>query len=172
MRPFVSTALFVILAWSSTGCREDGTVTVHSIRFSGVTAVDQERLKGALATRENTKVPVVGWELPWARKNYFDRSRFEADLKRLEAFYSDRGYPDARVSAFDVKLNDKQDSVDITLTISEGEPVRVAAVEFEGFDVLPPGRLDNVRGRMPLAVDRPRDRQSVVATHDLALNEL
>ena len=72
------------------------------------------------------------------KKAYFDRARFDADLKRIQAFYADRGYPDARVTGFDVKLNDKQDAVDLTVTISEGEPVTVAAVTFVGFDVLPP----------------------------------
>src|SRR5262245_62121153 len=119
-------------------CNGEGTVTVHSLSFEGVKAIDESRLRSALATRENTKVPVVGWQLPWGRKSFFDRSRFDADLKRIEAFYADRGYPDARVSAFDVKLNKKQDSVDVTLTISEGQPVRVAAVNLAGFDVIPP----------------------------------
>ena len=88
--------------------------------FNGVSAVDEARLKDALATRQSSK-------LPWGKKAYFDRSRFDADLKRIQAFYADRGYPDARVTGFDVKLNDKQDAVDLTVTIAEGEPVRVAA---------------------------------------------
>ena len=64
--------------------------------------MDEGRLKSALATRQSSKIP-------WGRKDYFDRSRFDADLKRIQAFYADRGYPDARVTGFDVKLNDKQD---------------------------------------------------------------
>ena len=71
----------------------------------------------------------------------FDRARFDADLKRIQAFYADRGYPDARVTGFDAKLNAKQDSVDITVTISEGQPVKVAAINFVGFDdVIPADR--------------------------------
>ena len=80
---------------------------------------------------------------------YFNRARFDADLKRIQAFYADRGYPDARVTGFDVRLNDKQDAVDVTLTISEGEPVRVAAVEFAGFDSIPPDHLDALKQRVP-----------------------
>src|SRR5688572_14797527 len=118
-----------VLAFSllAGGCKEEGAITVRKLEFQGVQAVDPSRLKNALATRENTKVPLVGWELPWGRKNYFDRSRFDADLKRIEAFYADRGYPDARVTGFDVQLNEAQDAVDVTLTIEEGEPVRIAA---------------------------------------------
>ena len=110
--------------------------------------------------------------MPWGEEAYFDRSRFDADLKRIQAFYADRGYPDARVTGFDVKLNDKQDAVDVTLTIAEGEPVTVAAVEFVGFDVIPADHLDDMKKRRAAEGREPRDRQLVVATHEMAVNEL
>jgi outer membrane protein assembly complex protein YaeT len=93
-------------------------------------------------------------------------------LKRVEAFYADRGYPDARVTTFDVKLNKKQDAVDVTLTINEGEPVRVTSVALEGFDMIPPSHLTTLQKEIPLHVGEPRDRQAVLAAHDLAINEL
>lgn len=153
-------------------CKEGGTVSVHLLAFKGVQRVDVARLKGALATHENAQVPVVGWQLPWGKKNEFDRTRFDADLKRIEAFYSDRGYPDARVTDVDVKLNRKQDAVDVTLTIDEGQPVKVAAVDFRGFEVVPGDHLAALEGHLTLVVGQPRDRQSVIAAHELAVNEL
>jgi outer membrane protein assembly complex protein YaeT len=161
-----------LLALCVAACEEGGTVTVHSLKFNGVKRVSETRLRNALATKENTKVPIVGWQLPWSKKNYFDRSRFDADRKRIEAFYADRGFPDARVTAFDVKLNKKQDAADVTLTIDEGPPVNVVAVDLPGFDVIPPQHLDQVRKQIPLIVGMPRDRQDVVTAHELALNEL
>ena len=72
------------------------------------------------------------------------------DLKRVEAFYADRGYPDARVTGFDVKLNDKQDAVDLTVTVAEGEPVKVASLDFSGFDdVIPAAHLQDLRLSSP-----------------------
>src|SRR5262249_29423020 len=161
-----SSAFFALaLAVASGGCKEEGTIKVHNIKFQGVKSVDESRLKTALATRESSK-------LPWGRKYYFDRTRFDADLKRVQAFYADRGFPDARVTGFDVKLNDKQDSVDLALTIAEGEPVKVASINFTGFDVIPPPHFADLQKKAPLKVGQPRDRQLVVATHELALNEL
>ena len=144
---------------------EEGTVKVHSLKFVGVKAVDEGRLKAALATRRSSK-------LPWGKKAYFDRSRFDADLKRIQAFYSDRGFPDAQVTGFDVRLNNTQDAVDITVTIAEGDPINLAQVDFVGFDVIPPEHLDRLKSQMPLHIGRPRDRQLVVTTHELAVNEL
>ncbi len=165
MRRSLSAVAFAALILTAAGCKEDGTVRVRKITFNGVQAVDGDRLKDALATKQSSL-------LLWGRKRYFDRSRFDADLTRIQAFYADRGYPDARVTGFDVKLNDKQDAVDLTVTIAEGDPVNVAAIRFVGFDAVPPDRLDEMQKRTPLKVGQPRDRQLVVATHDIALNEL
>src|SRR3981081_1576428 len=116
--------------------------------------------------------PKQSWSLPWGKKRYFNRSTFDADLKRIQAFYSDRGYPDARVTSFDGKLNDKQDPVAVTCTISEGDPVKLASIDFVGFDDIPPAHLNDLKKNVPLKVGRPRDRQLVVTTHEMALNEL
>ena len=165
MRARFSVFTLLVLTIAIAGCQEDGSIVVHSLTLNGVKAVDEAQLKDALATRQSSRIP-------WGKKAFFDRSRFDADLKRIQAFYADRGYPDARVSAFDVKLTDKQDRVDLTVTIDEGQPVTVASLEFSGFDVIPPARFDALKNGAPLKVGQPRDRQLVVATHEMAVNEL
>jgi outer membrane protein assembly complex protein YaeT len=164
-RNFVTFLLLAGLSLSVGGCKEEGTVIVRSITFKGVTAVEESQLRSALATRQSSR-------LPWGRKLLFDRSRLDADLQRIVAFYSDRGYPEARVTGVDVKLNDEKDEVQVTLTIAEGDPVLVTGVDFAGFEVIPPGHLDVLRKRIPLKAGRPRDRQEVNASRDLAINEL
>jgi outer membrane protein assembly complex protein YaeT len=165
MRLFSCFVSLVLVTGAAAACKQEGTVKVHSLKFQGVKAIDESRLKSVLATKESS------W-IPWGKKRYFDRSRFDADLKRIKAFYADRGYPDARVTGFDVKLNDKQDQVDLTVTIEEGEPIKVVAINFLRFDAIPPEHLDDLKKRAPLKVGDPRDRQLVVATHEMALNEL
>jgi outer membrane protein assembly complex protein YaeT len=155
----------VTAAALASACKEEGTIKVHSLKFVGVKNVDEGKLANALATHASSK-------LPWGKKAYFDRSRFDADLKRIQAFYSDRGFPDARVTGFDVKLNDKQDQVDVTLTIAEGDPVKLVAIDFVGFDVIPPDHFTQLKNGIPLKIGAPRDRQLVVTTQEMALNEL
>jgi outer membrane protein assembly complex protein YaeT len=164
MRACICAAALFTIAFSA-ACKDEGTIKVRRLSFNGVKAVDEGRLKSALATKQSSIIP-------WGRKYYFDRSRFDADLKRVQAFYADRGFPDARVTGFDVKLNDKQDEVDLTVTVAEGEPVKVAAIEFAGFDVIPTAHLAQLKKTLPLQVGAPRDRQLVVTTHEMALNEL
>ncbi len=159
------TLLLLAACLTVAGCREKGAVQVKKLDFTGVEAVEEARIRGALATRQSSR-------LPWGRKYYFDRGRFDADLKRIEAFYADRGYPDARVTVFDVKLNDAQDAVEIAISVAEGEPVLVKAVEFTGFEDVPADRLAALKERAPLKVGQPRDRAFVITTHELAVNEL
>lgn len=146
-------------------CREEGDVQIASIHFTGVEQIDEGALKGALQTREGS------W-IPWGRKRYFERRVFEADLKRIEPFYHDRGFPDARVTSFDVALNAAQDKVSITINISEGEPIRLAAVELDGFDVLAEGDRRALQDSLDPLVGEPIDRIRIRAARDRALNAL
>ena len=146
-------------------CHEEGDIKIHKLDFEGVKQVDKTALANALQTKRGSR-------LPWGRKTYFDRRAFDADLERIQAFYRDRGFPDARVSSFDVKLNDTQDQVDVVVRISEGEPTVVAGVDLTGFDVLPPNVQRSLRESLPLQAKRPLDRQLAVASRERALNTL
>ena len=162
----------LLAAVALAACNDQGSVTVHSLSFEGVKSVDESKLRQALATKENSKVPLAGWELPWEQKSRFDRGRLEADLQRIKAFYADRGFPDARITDFKVAFNSSQTSVDVTVIIDEGQPVKVASVTFNGFEALPAERLENLERNLPLKVGQPRDRQLVVTAREQALDEL
>jgi outer membrane protein assembly complex protein YaeT len=165
--------VLLLLVAAASGCKTDETIAVHSVTINGTHAVNPSQLRTALATRENPKLPLLNVRLPWTKqRNFFDRNRFDADLKRIEAYYADRGYPDARVTSFDVKLNDKHNAVDVSITVNEGEPVRIVSVAFQGFDMIPPSHFESLQKDVPLHVGDPRDRQAVLAARDLALNEL
>src|SRR5436190_23090156 len=157
--------LLLLVALFLGACREQGDIKIHSLDFQGVKQVDKKALANALQTKRGSK-------LPWGHKTYFDRRAFEADLERVQAFYRDRGFPDARVSSFDVKINDKQDEVDVTVRIAEGRPTLVSAIDLTGFDVLSRGEQRTLRDSLPLLVDKPLDRQLAVASRERALNAL
>ena len=158
--------LFALLAGLA-GCveGEQSAVRVKSVKFTGVQAVKAGQLKDVLATVQSSR-------LPWGDRHFFTREQFEADLKRIVAFYRDRGFPDAKVRSFDVKLNDKQDAVDVTIHVDEGQPITVEAVEYVGFDVLPPGDLDELKARIALKQNAPLDRAVAQASRETALDEI
>lgn len=146
-------------------CKEEGGVKVSSFTFHGNQAVTAAQLKQVLATQASSR-------LPWGERRYFSRDQFEADLKRIVAFYTDRGFPNARVTSFDARLSEDQTSVSISVNISEGEPLRAERIVLEGFETLPEDHRAILETRMPLRVGQPIDRALLQATRETALDEL
>jgi outer membrane protein assembly complex protein YaeT len=161
--PLLLVCLLAALAACVEG--EQSPVRVNSVKFHGVKGVKTGQLRSILATVQSSK-------LPWGAKHYFTREQFEGDLKRIVAFYKDRGYPDAKVRSFDVKLNDKQDAVDVTINVDEGPPILVEAIELTGFDTLPPAHLKELKARLPLQPKKPLDRALAQASREAALDEV
>jgi outer membrane protein insertion porin family/translocation and assembly module TamA len=155
------TAAIVLAA----GCREEGGIKVTDLSFEGVTAVSESQLKNALATADSS------W-LPWGTKRYFNRAQFDADLKRIVAFYGDRGFPDAKVASFDVDLNEAQNEVKLLVRIDEGQPIVVEELRFEGFDQFRERRLARMERQSSIQEGAPRDLALVQATRERTLDEL
>lgn len=155
----------VLLAICVTACKEEGGVRVADFSFTGVKAVSEDQLRSVLATTESSK-------LPWGTKHYFSREQFEADLKRIIAFYKDRGYPDARVTSFDADLSDDQSSVRLKVNIMEGQPVTVERLALDGFQDLPQWARNRLDRQLPLKQGQPLDRALLQASREMALDTL
>jgi outer membrane protein assembly complex protein YaeT len=153
-----------LLLLAAAGCREEGGVEVKDFSFEGTEAVSEGQLKSVLATGESA------W-LPWGTKRYFNREQFDADLKRIVAFYNDRGFPEARVTDLDVQLSEDQTSVKIRVTIDEGEPIVVERIDYAGFDVLPQDHREVLQRMLPLREGAPLDRALMQASRETALDE-
>ena len=142
LRPLIP-LIIVSLGMTSVACKEEqggqGGIEVKDLSFSGNNAVSTKQLRGVISTTESPRVP-------WGPREYFSREEFEADLKRVVAYYRDRGYPDVRVKSFDVRLSDDQKSVRLKIDIEEGEPIRVERVELTGLDPIPEDHRRNLPG--------------------------
>ncbi|MEO5896732.1 MAG: BamA/TamA family outer membrane protein [Vicinamibacterales bacterium] len=165
VRPSIRAVALCLLLLGAVACKEGGGVKVSSFKFTGNQAVTTAQLKSVLSTSASSK-------LPWGAKRYFSREQFEADLKRIVAFYRDRGYPDARVASFDARLNADQSAVAVTVNISEGEPLEAERIVFEGFEGLPEQHRRTLETGLPLKVGAPVDRALVQASREAALDEL
>ena len=156
--------LIIVLA-ASAACKEESGVKVSGFTFKGNKAVKSSQLKQVLATQSSSK-------LPWGEKSYFSRDQFEADLRRIVAFYTDRGFPNARVTSFNAQLNDDQTSVKIDVTIDEGQPLRAERIVLEGFEALPPAHRATLDTNLPLKTGQPLDRALMQASRETLLDEL
>src|SRR4029079_16216235 len=146
--------LWAVAMLSLVACKEESGIKVTRFSFVGLKAVTEGQLRSVLATAPSST-------LPWGQKQYFSRDQFEADLKRIEAYYRDRGFPTAKVTSYDTKLNKDQTAVAITVNIAEGEPILVERVTLESLDALPADHLQTLEESLPLKAGLPLDRASL-----------
>lgn len=158
-------AVLLLIIGASVACKDEAPVKVSSLSLQGVDAVDEAQLRAALQTQ-------AGSWIPFTKKPAFETDEFQRDLQRLRSFYTERGYPDARVTAVDVAFDEKKEHVRLTVTVREGEPTRVESMRFEGFEVLSERRQEALRSRLGLASGEVRDSRRVDAARSTALNVL
>ena len=149
-------AVTLLALWASEAAGQDERLEIADLQIEGVRAVDESQLQAALQTRARS-----WW--PWGEKRYFDRDVFEADLTRIAEFYRERGYPNARVVQSDVQRHG--DEVSVRIVVEEGNPVRVASLEFAGFEAVAPSRIQAIRERAPL---KPGDALATEALRQTA----
>lgn len=95
------------------------------------------RIVGAKAFSEKTLLDLFdltagGW-LTWYTKNdRYSRSKLNADLETLRAYYVNRGYLEFAVESTQVTISPDKQDISITISIREGQPYTVTAVRLEG----------------------------------------
>ncbi len=136
--------LALAFALGAAGClRARGSAeepVVVGFRIEGVHAVDADALKARLATQGSGR---FAWDQAWR----LDPDALAVDRRRIEAYYRERGYYEARVE--DVKVVPAgRGRVEVTMRVVEGRPVRVAKVTVNGFEGAP--EAQQRMGRLPL----------------------
>jgi outer membrane protein assembly complex protein YaeT len=166
-RSALAAFLLMLLAPAGSACREDGEGPrpyVRELSFEGIHSVDEDDLRSVLATKQG------GW-LPWSPKPPFARQQFTDDLKRIERYYAEHGFPRARVESLDIRRAGEL-GLRIRVVVDEGRPTIVERVTLVGFDELPKAHVDELRRRLPVRVGQPRDNQAVATARDAAAREL
>jgi translocation and assembly module TamA len=132
-------ALALALSLGAAGCvRGHGSPQeplVADLVLAGVSAVDRDELAAALATQAPVARPGVEGVLVSDRLP-LDPDALATDRRRIEAFYRERGYYQARVEDVEV-VPAGRGLVRVILRVSEGRPVRVSKLAIEGLDAAP-----------------------------------
>ena len=129
-----------VLLGASTGCYRvpSGKSAVATVEVEGVPSVDVEDLEKRITTREPPSFLgfVYDYEL-------FDRYALRRDLARIERYMRARGFYDAEVRV--ARVVQDGNKVHITIEVSEGRPVTVDELTFEGDEALDPAARDRLR---------------------------
>ncbi len=137
--------LVTLLALGAAGCmsaraRPSEEPVLYGVELKGVQAFDEDDILEKLATRPSDR-------FAWQQARRLDPDALAVDARRVEAFYRERGYYDARVVDAQV-VPAGSGRARVVLRVEEGRPVRVETVEVIGLEAAPQA-AERVR-RLPL----------------------
>ncbi len=146
---------------------------VVRLRFTGNRHFRSEALENAILTRETSCRSFILLPFCWAgaefskEPNLLIPREFRRDLQRLRLFYYQRGY---RQTVVDTTVDrSTRGEVAVTFQIQEGDPVRVAGLEFAGLA----GLSDPAVGEgLPLEEGDPLNALVLEATRDTLMTRL
>jgi translocation and assembly module TamA len=108
---------------------------VSEVEFRGASAIDSDDLEEKLATQGPIRRPGVAGAALKDRQR-LDPDALATDRRRVEAYYRERGYYEARVDRVEV-LPDGRGLVKVVFHVTEGRPVRVSEVVVRGLEEAP-----------------------------------
>ncbi len=149
----------------STSC-ERGDTEVRSLAFSGNTAFGDAVLAAGIVTTPSSflrRTFGVG-----GKRHCLDSLEFQRDRLRLVIWYQNHGFLDATVDTIVTRRS--RTRIDVRFAITEGEPMLVDTVRFEGLDAVPE-RAALIQ-RLPTRVGGRFDRYANRATMDTMARRL
>lgn len=111
---------------------EGARVRIREIVFEGRTAFSERTLKKQIETK------TAFW---FFRTGAFDEDRVESDVARLQSFYRDEGFLDARVSYRREMIDAASGDLRVVFTIVEGTRYVIEDIKFTGLTDYSPEEL-------------------------------
>jgi len=105
---------------------EGDSAKIREIRIVGNKVFSESTLLGLL---EQT---TSGWLTWYSKTDRYSRSKLNADLETIRAYYTNRGYLEFEVESTQVTISPDKQSIDIAISVKEGQPYTVTAVKLEG----------------------------------------
>ncbi|MBT9459113.1 MAG: outer membrane protein assembly factor BamA [Burkholderiaceae bacterium] len=99
---------------------------IGQIRILGSKVFSESTLTGLLEQTSS------GWLTWYTKTDRYSRSKLNADLETLRSYYLNRGYLEFAVESAQVTISPDKQSINISITVNEGQPYTVTAVKLEG----------------------------------------
>jgi outer membrane protein insertion porin family len=121
---------------------------------------------GAKAFSEDTLLKqldqsVGNWMSWYTKSDRYSRTKLNADLEALRAYYQSRGYLEFRVDSTQVAISPDKQSITITINVTEGNLFVVSEVAMEGNFL---GKEDEFKSLLNIKVGKPYNVDDVVKT--------
>ncbi|OYT99574.1 MAG: outer membrane protein assembly factor BamA [Burkholderiales bacterium PBB1] len=105
---------------------EGSVARIREIRILGSRDYSEKELKGLLELNE------TGLLSFYTKSDRYSRTKLNADLETLKAWYLNRGYLEFNVESTQIAISPDKQDISITINIKEGQPYTVTAVTLQG----------------------------------------
>lgn len=134
---------------------EGDAAKIRDIRIVGATVFKE----GALL--DLFELTPSGWFTWYSKSDRYSRTKLNADLEKLRAYYVNRGYLEFAIESTQVTISPDKQTISIAISIKEGQPYTVTSVRLEG-DYL--GKDDEFRAFVLLRPGQPYRGDAVAET--------
>src|SRR2546428_1897735 len=142
----------------------EGRPVLAAIRFEGNHSISGGELLDHIAT-----APTSGFFSKTAR--YYDADLFAIDIKRIERWYNQKGFYEAKVENVE-ELRDDKGRVTLLVKINEGRRAVVRKMEFTGAEAVPHDELSDVDDAVPIHPGDGFDEDLYEKAKDVLLEQL
>ncbi len=105
---------------------EGDAAKIMDIRIAGNKVFDESTLLGLF------ELTPSGWFTWYSKSDRYSRTKLNADLEKLKAYYVNRGYLEFAVESTQVTISPDKQTISIAISVKEGQPYTVTSVRLEG----------------------------------------
>jgi outer membrane protein insertion porin family len=137
-RQYLTRSLYGVEVVTTITPAERNRVTVSfTVTEGDVTKIKHIRITGANAFSESTLLSQMdlstgGWLSWYTKSDQYARSKLNADLEALKAYYLNRGYLEFKIDSTQVAISPDKQDISIAISVTEGPRYVVTAVRMEG----------------------------------------
>ena len=105
---------------------EGDAAKIKEVRITGATVFSESQLVSLM------DLTASGWLTWYTKSDRYSRSKLNADLETLRAYYVNRGYLEFTIDSTQVTISPDKQQISISIAIREGQPYTVTGVRLEG----------------------------------------
>jgi outer membrane protein insertion porin family len=105
---------------------EGDAAKIANIRIVGASVFSESTLL------EQFELSPTGWFSWYTKTDRYSRSKLNADLEKLRAYYVNRGYLEFAIESTQVTISPDKQTMSVAISVREGQPYTVTAVRLEG----------------------------------------
>ena len=109
------------------------------------------------------------WTSWYKQDDRYSRESLQGDLEKIQTYYQDRGYANARIDSVQVAISPDKNDVFITANITEGVVYKISSVKLAGNLVVPEAQL---RRLVLVTPGQTYSQKTISSTQELIKNRL